>query len=255
MIEDYGADYVKMDYNVDAWFVDGDFEAERKAYLEWVDGLHTRFPNVFFETCSSGGMRMDYQTLKHFSAVSTSDQIYDWLYPYIAGNILSAVLPEQAAVWSYPVSGFNKPITAELAQKELSLEKIALNMINSMLGRTHLGSNLSLLSQEQFSLVQEGVAYIKQLNEMKRKAMPYFLIGFTDFSKDMVACGLQCGEKLYLAVWVLRGNQKAIVPLKEAKGVKLAYPSALATDFALIDGNLTVNFTQTNAARLFEIEL
>ena len=47
---------------------------------------------------------MDYETLKHFSIVSTSDQVRDFLYPYIAANVLSAVLPEQAAVWSYPVS-------------------------------------------------------------------------------------------------------------------------------------------------------
>ena len=73
------------------------------AYLAWADDMCVRFPQTLFETCSSGGMRMDYQTLAHFSVVSTSDQTHYDKYPYIAGNVLSAVLPEQAAVWSYPV--------------------------------------------------------------------------------------------------------------------------------------------------------
>ena len=254
MIEDYGAEYVKMDYNVDSWFVDGDFEAERKAYLDWVDELHIRFPNVLIETCSSGGMRMDYETLKHFSIVSTSDQTRDWLYPYIAGNILSAILPEQAAVWSYPVSGFNEIPTREQVQSEISLEKIALNMVNSMLGRIHLSSDLSLLSNEQFDLVKQGVAYTKKLNEFKRKAIPYFPLGFTDFSQETVACGLKFGKKLHLAVWVLRGNTKAIVPLQNAKKVYLSYPLTLPTEFSLADDCMTVNFNQTNSARFFEID-
>ena len=254
IVEDYGADYVKMDYNVDSWFVDGDFEREREAYLSWVDGLRARFPNVLFETCSSGGMRMDYQTLSHFSIVSTSDQIRDWLYPYIAGNILSAVLPEQAVVWSYPVSGFDEPPTKEKAWREISLEKVALNMVNSVLGRLHLSSDLSLLSGEQFALVKEGVEYIKRLNLIKRQATPYFPLGFTDFSKETVACGLQYGKKLYLAVWVLRGNQKAVVPITGAKAATVAYPQSLPTKYALQDGVLTVEFSATNSARVFEID-
>lgn len=61
------------------------------AYLAWADDMCVRFPQTLFETCSSGGMRMDYQTLAHFSVVSTSDQTHYDKYPYIAGNVLSAV--------------------------------------------------------------------------------------------------------------------------------------------------------------------
>ena len=46
MVEDYGADYIKMDYNVDAGFVDGEFEEERRAYLAWADDLRSRFKNA-----------------------------------------------------------------------------------------------------------------------------------------------------------------------------------------------------------------
>ena len=245
MVEDYGADYIKMDCNVDAGFVDGDFEAERKAYLAWVDEIQSAFPNVLFETCSSGGMRMDYETLKHFPIVSTSDQTDDRLYPYIAGNILAATLPEQAAVWCYPVS---RQGTA------LSQEKVALNVINAMLGRTHLSSDLSLLKEEQFSLLKEGVKCVEKLNAIKRIALPYFPLGFTDFSKKVVACGLKTGQKTYLALWVLRGNKEAYIPLDDVSSVRVLYPRSLETEFTLQDGMMHVSLPQSESARLFEID-
>ncbi len=257
MAEDYGADYIKMDYNVDAGFVDGDFEEERRAYLAWADGLRARFKNVLFETCSSGGMRMDYETLKHFSIVSTSDQIRDFLYPYIAGNVLAGVLPEQAAVWSYPVSG--ESVGGEADGASVTAEKVALNMVNAFLGRMHLASDLTKLSAENLALVKEGVEYSKKLAEVKKTALPYFPLGFTDFSKDTVACGLKISEngkeKLYLAVWVLRGNKTASVPIKDGINAEVSYPIGLPTRFLLADGVLTVDFKETNSARFFEIRL
>lgn len=256
MAEDYGADYIKMDYNVDAGFVDGDFEEERRAYLAWADDLRARFKNVLFETCSSGGMRMDYETLKHFSIVSTSDQVRDFLYPYIAGNVLAGVLPEQAAVWSYPVS--SREIWT-LSDGNVSAEKVVLNMINAFLGRMHLASDLTKLSEENFTLVKEGVEYSKKLAKVKKASLPYFPLGFTDFSKDTVACGLKANEngkeKLYLAVWVLRGNRTAKIPIGGAKGAKVAYPKNLSTEFELGGEVLTVKFAESNSARFFEIEL
>ncbi len=257
MVEDYGADYIKMDYNVDSGFVDGDFEEERKTYLKWADEMQTRFNGVLFETCSSGGMRMDYETLKHFSIVSTSDQIRDLMYPYIVGNVLSAVLPEQAAVWSYPVSA--PCIGGEVDPNTVTCEKVVLNMVNAFLGRMHLASDLSKLSADKFNLVREGVEYSEKLAEIKRKASPYFPLGFTDFSAQTVSCGLKADEngreKLYLAVWVLRDNKTAKIPLTGAKSVALGYPNSVPTKFALSGDMLTVEFPESNSARIFEIEL
>ena len=122
-----------------------------------------------------------------------------------------------------------------------------------MLGRIHLSSNLSLMNEDQFALVQEGVEYIKQLNRIKCLATPYFPLGFTDFSKNTVACGLKKDDKLYLAVWVLRGNTKAVVQIKGAMIATVAYPCRLKTEFELKDETLTVNFAESDSARLFEI--
>jgi alpha-galactosidase len=79
-------------------------ELAAEAYLDWVQEMTERFPNVIFEGCASGGMRMDYKTLSAFSLVSTSDQTNYLKYPYIAGNILSAVSPNKRRCGVIPLA-------------------------------------------------------------------------------------------------------------------------------------------------------
>ena len=141
-MEDYGAEYIKFDYNQDcgvgtdylALCAGEGLELCAQAFLDWVNEMIERFPQVIFEGCSSGGMRMDYKTLSTFSLISTSDQVDYLKYPYIAGNILSAAIPEQAAVWSYPVGevGARLPEDESIkqTQENVSSERIAVNMIN-----------------------------------------------------------------------------------------------------------------------------
>lgn len=269
MIVDYGADYIKMDYNQDLGvgtdvnadsFGDG-LEQCARAYLKWVDNVRQAFPNVLFETCSSGGMRMDYETLKHFPLLSTSDQTNYDKYPYVAGNMLSAVLPEQAAVWSYPVGSDNiingvfNP-TNEWMCQNVTDEKIVMNMVNSFLGRMHLASHLERLTVSQLALVREGVEYFDKMSADKIKALPYFPLGFTKFGSPFVVCGLQTDKKLYLAVWNMRdGNTTREIPVDGGyNAVKCAYPSNNQLHYELDQGILKINFNQANQARMFELK-
>lgn len=260
MIDDYGAQYIKMDYNEDMGFADESVTADRAAYLNWIDVMRAKFPNVIIETCSSGGMRMDYQTLRHFPLVSTSDQTDYRLYPYIAANILSAVLPEQAAVWNYPVVG--EGIIGELfahgkewVQENISDEQIVMNTINALLGRMHLASHIELLSDKQFALMKEGISYYNALTPIKKNALPYFPLGFTRFGFPYAACGLKDGNKIYLAVWNLGGEQEVRIPVPEGiKSVKVGYPLSLETKYAHTDSELVINFIEKCAVRFFEIE-
>lgn len=267
MVEDYGAAYIKMDYNEDLGvgtelqscsFGEG-LEQCAKAYLAWVDSLRARFPNVLFETCSSGGMRMDYETLKHFSVVSTSDQTDYKKYPYIAGNILSAVLPEQAAVWSYPVDSYGVPNsvfcpTREWVEEHISAEQVIMNMVNSFLGRMHLASHLELLSNEKLLLVKEGIEYFDSISEWKKSALPYFPIGFTDFSAKFVASGLKLGDRILLAVWNLDGEKRRKIELEEKiHSLKITYPKAAETKVSFVDKNLIIDFSQPFQAMMIEI--
>lgn len=58
---------------------------------------------------------------------------------------------------------------------------------------------------------------------------------------------------LLFTVWVLRGNTKAVVQIKGATIVTVAYPCRLKTEFEFKDETLTVNFAESDSARLFEI--
>lgn len=231
------------------------------AYLAWADDMCVRFPQTLFETCSSGGMRLDYQTLAHFSVVSTSDQTHYDKYPYIAGNVLSAVLPEQAAVWSYPVgsdyviNGVFAPDKQWIADN-VGDEQVVMNMINSFLGRMHLASHLEMLPERQFALVQEGVAYFDELSAVKHTALPCFPNGFTQFEAHCVSSGFTSGDKLYLAVWNLSEDNltRTIQVGKQYSSVTCTYPKDNKLSFELFDGTLTVHFTQKNQARFFELK-
>lgn len=260
MVEDYGAQYIKMDYNEDVGVTDESLTADRAAYLEWVDGMRSRFPNVLIETCSSGGMRMDYETLRHFSLVSTSDQTDYRLYPYISANILSSVLPEQAAVWNYPVVGegvIGEPFehNEKWVHENVSQEQIVMNTVNALLGRMHLASHIEMLSAEQFSLVQEGIRYYNKLTTIKKTALPYLPLGFTKFGASYAACGLKADNKLYLAVWNLDTEKEICIPVPEKiRTVKVGYPRSLETDFSFTQTALIVRFKNRYTARFLEIE-
>ena len=260
MVEDYGAQYIKMDYNEDVGVTDESLTADRAAYLEWVDGMRSRFPNVLIETCSSGGMRMDYETLRHFSLVSTSDQTDYRLYPYISANILSSVLPEQAAVWNYPIVGegvIGEPFehNEKWVHENVSQEQIVMNTVNALLGRMHLASHIEMLSAEQFSLVQEGVRYYNKLTTIKKTALPYLPLGFTKFGASYAACGLKADNKLYLAVWNLDTEKEICIPVPEKiRTVKVGYPRSLETDFSFTQTALIVRFKNRYTARFLEIE-
>jgi alpha-galactosidase len=266
MVEDYGAEYIKFDYNEDcgvgtdylALCAGEGLELCAQAYLDWVQEMIERFPNVIFEGCASGGMRMDYKTLSAFSLVSTSDQTNYLKYPYIAGNILSSVIPEQAAVWSYPVGCAEPgaPMTHDAAwvQENITGDRIAMNMINSFLGRMHLASHLEMMSKSQLDLIAEGVAYYDTLTEAKKTALPYLPEGFTHFGAKRVVSGMKTENVIYLAVWCLGDEKRMEISLDVMpKEVKIAYPSNPSATCEKTDGGVIVEFSRPDAAVFLEI--
>ena len=258
MVEDYGAEYIKCDYNQDCG-VGTDLNAENpgagleeaaNAFLDWIKEMIAKYPNVVFEGCSSGGMRMDYKTLSAYSLVSTSDQTDYLLYPYIAGNILSAVLPEQAAVWSYPVA------SDCTKGEDVSDDRIVINMINSFLGRMHLASHLDYLNKHQMDLIREGVSYYNTLSEMKKTALPYFPIGFTNFGDEVVSAGLKNENKIYLAVWNLKSKENIFVPISEnITDAKIAYPTKTSVLLQTCKHGLQLTCPETPCAVFLEISI
>ena len=269
LLGECGVDYLKFDYNEDCGpgtefqsdsLGDG-LERHSEAYFAWVESIMRRYPDVLIETCSSGGQRMDYKTLSQFPIVSSSDQTNYKKYPCIVGNILSAVLPEQAAVWSYPVQSLGSveetlQESAESVNARITGEDVAMNMINALLGRIHLASDISKLNKEKQELVREGLAYFKSIANDKRQALPYFPLGFTHFKSDFVCAGFRTERKIYLAVWNLgKVGEKRIDIDFNIKSVKCAYPSVYATKFTFEKHSFTVQFNEQYMARFFELDI
>lgn len=268
-LADMGVGYFKFDYNQDCGAgneraSDSAGEGLREhidAFFDWLEKLKSRNPDVVFEGCASGGGRLDYRFLSHYSLVSTSDQTNYKKYPHIAANILSAVLPEQAAVWSYPVDTGSVPMdeeTAETVAARITDEQVIMNMVNSLLGRMHLAGGVHLLSEKRRALIKEGIAYYNSLVPAKRDSVPYFPWGFGGWYDDKAASGFVSGKTLYLALWNMGGDGKFDIPLPEyaVKSAKIVYPAASKEKVNVSDKKVSVDLGGGDfKARFLEIKV
>ncbi|MEC0371042.1 glycoside hydrolase family 36 protein [Paenibacillus chibensis] len=264
LVEDYGVGYIKMDYNINAGigtetdadsFGDGLLQHNR-AYLSWLDSIFDCYPDLVIENCSSGGMRMDYAMLSRYSIQSTSDQENYVNYAAIAAASPSALTPEQSAVWSYPL-------------REGDDEEVVFNMVNALLLRVHQSGHLAELSPRRRELVKEALDYYKQIRSDIPEALPFWPLGLPAAEDEWVSLGLRRDERLYLAVWRVRGRinyqeaQPATVslPLPSLKGedlaVRCAYPLDMPVEYRWQPGagELEVTLPATQTARLFEIHV
>lgn len=242
VVNQYGAGYIKMDYNVEPGigtelYADsvgqGMLEHER-AYLAWLDGVFERYPDLVIENCSSGGLRTDYAMLSRYSIQSTSDQEDYRAYATIAANACAGLTPEQAAVWSYP-------------QRDGDEEETVYNMVNALLLRIHQSGHIPQLSKQRKALVKEGVEYYKKIRGDIRRAVPAWPLGLADSLDHWLAAALKTEDKVYLAVWRRGGEEEAcqiplekIVPAGCKAVVRPAYPAkALAENMEYEVSNMT----------------
>lgn len=266
MVLEYGCDYIKFDGSPNPGLgtdarstsLGAGLEEHIQAYTAWSKEMTQRYPNVIFEGCAMGGQRMDYKALSIFHLLSTSDQINYLHYPYIIGNVLMSVLPEQAAVWSYPVDRNTYNLGQDDGTNALTPpEKVVLNMANAVLGRVHLASRIFLLDEQKQALIREGMEFYKRIIPDKLESVPYLPKGYNLFGDTLVATGLKTEKKVYLGVWNLYGDKDVTIPLPEitAKNVTVAYPRSLPTDYTFTEASLTIHFTEDEQARIFEITL
>ncbi len=253
MVGEYGAQYIKIDCNQDCGVgteVLSDscgegLEQTSQAFWEWLREQRIKYPSVIFESCASGGMRIDWQSLRVSSVMSASDQIIYYKFPYIIANIFSAALPEQAAFWSYPViNGRYEDPAGRSTDSE-----VVMNMVNAIMGRMHLASDLGKLTPEQSAWVKEGVAFAKAQNAFRQRAVPYLPFGFAKFGDKRAAVGLFAESKMLLAVWNF--DEKEIsVPLKgyEAAGCAVVYPQNSGAALDLHGDLLRVRMDKMTAA-------
>ncbi|GCE15278.1 glycoside hydrolase family 36 protein [Tengunoibacter tsumagoiensis] len=257
LVQEYGVGYLKIDYNinigvgtdVDAASPGVGLLAHNRAYLNWLDQVFVRYPHLVIENCGSGGMRMDYALLSRHSLQSTSDQDNYRLYAPIAASCLSAVTPEQSAIWTYPL------------EKD-ETEGVIFNMVNALLQRIHLSGQLAQLPPAHVALVKEAIQLYKE--ELRREiphGLPFWPLGLPTFDASWVSLGLHCGQKDYVAVWRRDTGEASIdLPLHHRKGIpsehiQCIYPSQGPDTWNWQEdkGVFTVTLPTRYSARLFRI--
>ncbi|RPH29523.1 alpha-galactosidase [Buttiauxella warmboldiae] len=255
LVNTYGVGYIKMDYNIEpgigteqgADSVGDGLLKHNRAYLRWLDEVFTRHPQLIIENCGSGGLRMDYAMLSRCSIQSTSDQEDYLKYATIAANAPTAVTPEQAAIWSYPMRDGDE-------------QEVIFNQVSAMLLRIHQSGHLAELSEANFGQVQEAIGFYKTLRNNIKQALPFWPLGLSRFSDEWVALGLvaPCGKRL-LAVWHREGEQAVCtLPISDLLGkevdIKQGYPTTIAhhTSWDGASGQMVIAMPNRSAA-IFEI--
>ena len=136
LIDDFGAVFFKFDYNtipgvgtdVDAGSAGEGLLAHCRAYLDWLDDLRRRHPDVMIENCGSGAMRADYAQLSRLDLQSTSDQCDPLVYAAIAAGAGLTIPPEQQGNWGY-------------AQEEMNDETAVFTLATGVMGRLYLSGS------------------------------------------------------------------------------------------------------------------
>lgn len=248
LISEYGISYFKFDYNIDPGigtetdadsFGDGLMKAT-DAYLDWVDSLYERYPNLMIENCASGGMRMDAKSLKHFTLQSISDS---WLYNefgYMSVMSPSFVLPEQAGIWVCPKTDQTK-------------EENAFSAVNGMLHRFYVSGHTGWLDEENFAVIKKAVDLYKEIRNDINDSIPYFPCGICGFESPWIVSARVSGDgkKLYVTVGRTSGGEDAIeIPLNNICGKKsnpnIIYPENVGSA-ELLGDTLKVSLNEKSA--------
>lgn len=146
LIDDFGAVFFKFDYNTVPG-VGTDLDAESagagllghcRAYLDWLDDLRRRHPDVMIENCGSGSMRADYAQLQRLDLQSTSDQCDPLIYAAIAAGAGLTILPEQQGNWGY-------------AQQEMDDEAAVFTLATGILGRLYLSGFIDRMDEHRLA--------------------------------------------------------------------------------------------------------
>jgi alpha-galactosidase len=247
LVNEYGVGYIKMDYNVDSLqgtelnadsFGQGLLEHNR-AHLAWLDSILNRYPDLVIENCGSGGGRMDYAMLSRLQIQSMTDQENYLRLPAILLGASAAALPEQLAIWSYPLANADA-------------DQASFNMVTAMMCRIHQSGRLDSLSAATWKQVAEGIRVYKDLLRKNiPQAVPFYPAGLSDVTdfKTPVALGMKSPQQTLLAVWRIEGPAEATIPWPYGDA-RVLYPTDLGIKIATREGKLQIEFPREHMACL-----
>ena len=243
LITELQLDYLRLDYNIEGGvgtevnadsFGDGLLQYH-EAYLDWIDGIQKRYPQLIIENCDSGGMRMDYKTLRHFSIQSVTDNMRYHTLGRICAMTPTAALPEQAVVWCVP-------------REEHTEGEIAFSMVNTAFKRFYYYMDENQLSDSQMALVDEWIAFYKETRHEIPHLIPFWPMGLVHHEDTMIVSGYKGENKCYLCVGNLGDRDTVTVPLEQTiKECRICYPQKNQTQLSVTDKDVQITMESKTA--------
>lgn len=177
---------------------------------------------------------MDYAQLSHFQIQSLTDQEDYLRMPAILTGTSAGILPEQAAIWTYPTGGCDP-------------DQASFNMVTGMVCRMHQSGRLDQLSNDAFQQVRRGIEQYKNLvRKHVPEAIPFYPLGLPDITdlNSPVALGMRAPQLTWIAVWRLDGPARVTIPavLKQAR---IVFPTDLGIRVIQEDNQLAIDFPRT----------
>ncbi len=182
---------------------------------------------------------MDYAMLSRLQLQSMTDQENYLKLPSILVGASAAVLPEQLAIWSYPLANADA-------------DQASFNMVTAMMCRIHQSGRLDSLSPAGSQHVAEGIRVYKEvLRKHISTAVPFYPLGTSDVtdSEAQIVLGMRSSEQTLLAIWRIDGPVLTRVPW-HSREAKLVYPTDVGINVDVSDGMLSVEFPRTHMACL-----
>ena len=239
LVKDYGIEYFKFDYNIDAGvgtelnadsFGDGLYESGLAA-VKWIDEIQAKYPNLIIENCSSGGMRADYMQLQHYSLQSTTDVWENRHMVQLAAAAPTGVLPEQACVWCLP-------------RTEFTDKEIASTLVNAMFRRIHLSGKTAWLNADQKAILHEGIKAYKATRHLVDKLLPFYPLGIPSAASDQnIHCvGFKNDENCFMTVTNMSNDANITIPLDfTPEKVEIIYPTTIPCTVTAGENAVTVS--------------
>lgn len=152
----YGFSYMKMDYN-DTIGVGCDgaeslgegLRQNMEASISFIRRVKEKVPGIILENCSSGGHKLEPLMMSECSMASFSDAHECEEIPIIAAALHRVILPRQNQIWA-------------VIRETDSLKRIAYSIANTFLGRMCLSGDVTKLTDEQWELIDRGIAFYKK---------------------------------------------------------------------------------------------
>ncbi len=168
-LKTYGFEYMKVDYN-DTIGIGCDgaeslgegLRRNMEATMDFFAEVKREIPGFILENCASGGHRLEPGFMAVSAMASFSDAHECVEIPIIAANLHRAILPRQSQIWA-------------VIRETDSLKRIAYSVANTFLGRMCLSGDVTNLSEEQWEVIDRGIAFYREIAPIIKKGQTYHL--------------------------------------------------------------------------------